>query len=119
LLPPKVPRSSLRGVTAQSTANAGWRFLRAYELELIAGAISQSNIRRWEQTYALARNDPHQAARQATEELQHYQNLFRMYNVFGLPCSPDAAQLLKSRDEFIRIASQLRDCGWVSFPLMR
>jgi len=110
LLPPKAPRRLLRSATAQSAANAGWRFLLAYALELIAGAISQWNTLVWKQAYELAQNVPRQAARQAAEKLEHYQNLFRKYNVFGLPCSSDASRLLKSRDGFIRVASQLRDC---------
>jgi hypothetical protein len=78
-------------------------------LELIAGAISQWSNVVWEQAYALPQNVPHQAAPQAAEEFGQYKNLFHKYNVFGLPCSPDASQLLTCREEFIRIASQLRD----------
>lgn len=89
---------------------ANWRFLLAHWLELIAGAISQWNTVVWERACALAQNVPHQAARQAAEELQRYKKLFHKYNVFGLPCSSDTSQLLKCREEFIRIASQLRDC---------
>jgi len=93
----------------ESNARADWCFLLAHQLELIAGAISQWNTVVWEQAYELAQNLPHQAARQAAEELRHYKKLFHKYNVFGLPCSPEESQLQKLREEFIHIASQLRD----------
>ena len=87
---------------------ANWRFLLAHWLELIAGAISQWNTVVWEQACISAERSA-SGGPASSGGLQRYKKLFTVQRVWP-SVQLDTSQLLKCREEFIRIASQLRDC---------